>query len=70
MDGWINEVVVWSETYACVVYGKVKQLSVSPLQAWVAVEKEGLVICSHCNCMAGLGEACSHVAALLFVVGC
>jgi hypothetical protein len=55
----------------CVVYGKVKhsqKLSVSPLQAWVAVEKKGLVICGLCNCMAGLGEACSHVAALLFLL--
>ena len=39
-----------------------------PLQAWVAVEKKGLVICGLCNCMAGLGEACSHVAALLFLL--
>ena len=23
---------------------------------------------AHCGCMAGLGEACSHVAALLFII--
>lgn len=53
------------------VSGKVKhsqKLSASPLQPWVAVEKEGLVICAHCNCIAGLGEACSHVVALLFLL--
>ena len=26
------------------------------------------MICAHCTCMAGLGEACSHVSALLFAV--
>ncbi len=31
----------------------------------VAAEKLG-TICDHCTCMAGLGEACSHTAALLF----
>ena len=30
--------------------------------------KCGTVICSHCTYMAGLGEACSHIAALLFAV--
>lgn len=27
---------------------------------------KGTIKCAHCNCMAGLGECCSHVAALLF----
>ncbi len=30
------------------------------------IEKSGEVCCAHCNCMAGLGEACSHIAAVLF----
>ena len=74
VDGWVNKVVVWSvksQSKACVVYGTVKhsqRLSASPLEAWVAVERDGLVICAHCNCMAGLGEACSHVTALLFLL--
>ncbi len=25
-------------------------------------------MCSHCTCIAGLGEACSHIAAVLFAV--
>ena len=29
---------------------------------------DGLILAAHCNCMAGLGEACSHVAAVLFFV--
>ena len=45
------------------IVGKVKHsqpLSAPALQPWVAVEKNGLIICAHCTCMAGLGEACSH----------
>lgn len=30
------------------------------------MEKSGEVCCAHCTCMAGLGEACTHVAAVLF----
>ena len=73
VDGWVNKVVVWSvksQSKACVVYGTVKhsqRLSASPLEAWAAVERDGLVICAHCNCMAGLGEACSHVAAVFLL---
>ena len=32
------------------------------------MQYNGTVICAHCNCMAGAGEACSHVAALLYAV--
>lgn len=39
-----------------------------PLDSWVAVEKDGTVICAHCTCMAGLGEACSHIAAVLLAL--
>ena len=34
----------------------------------MAVENLGTIICAHCTCMAGLGEACSHIAAKLFVL--
>ena len=37
-----------------------------PLRPWIGVQYDGTVICAHCNCMAGAGEACSHVAALLY----
>ncbi|CAN8024013.1 unnamed protein product [Ixodes persulcatus] len=37
-------------------------------QPWAVVKKEGTVLSAHCTCMAGLGEACSHVPALLFRV--
>ncbi|KAL3888060.1 hypothetical protein ACJMK2_000442 [Sinanodonta woodiana] len=39
-----------------------------PHHPWVAVTNEGRVIAAHCDCMAGLGESCSHVGALLFKI--
>ena len=36
------------------------------LRPWVIVSPSGLVLCAHCECMAGLGEACTHVRVLLF----
>ena len=30
------------------------------------IEVDGVIVCAHCNCMAGLGEFCTHIAAVLF----
>ena len=36
---------------------------------WVCLQKEyGWVLTANSSCMAGLGSACSHVAALLFKI--
>lgn len=35
---------------------------------WLLAENCGTVIAAHCDCMAGLCEACSHVGAILFAV--
>ena len=43
-----------------------RSVTVPPLKSWVAAEKCGAIICSHCTCMAGLGGVCAHVTALLF----
>ena len=43
-----------------------QSISSSPLLPWVAVKAEGTILCAHCTCMAGIGEACSHIAAVLF----
>ena len=37
-----------------------------PNQSWIGVYKSGDIINAHCTCMAGLGETCSHVAAIMF----
>ena len=39
-----------------------------PARPWVALTKSGTVVCAHCNCTAGAGEACSHVGALLYAI--
>lgn len=39
-----------------------------PLKPWIIAQKTGIVEAAHCNCMAGLGEACSHIGALLFYI--
>ena len=36
-----------------------------PLQPWVLVECSGTVIVAQCTCMAGLGETCFHIGAVL-----
>lgn len=35
---------------------------------WVIAEESGKIVAGHCDCMAGLGETCSHVASLLFAI--
>ena len=45
-----------------------QKLSVPPLNAWIALEQSGVIVCAHCTCMAGLGEVCSHIAAVLFLM--
>ena len=77
VDGWVGRVIVYqipadgteratqvALLSACVRHSQ--RLSGSPLKPWVAAEMVGTVVCAHCTCMAGLGEACSHIAALLF----
>ena len=47
-------------------------MSEKPLQPWIAAEKSGKIVAVHCNCKAVMGEACSHVASLLWAIeaGC
>ena len=45
-----------------------QKLSVPPLNPWIALEQSGVIVCAHCTCMAGLGEVCSHIAAVLFLM--
>lgn len=45
-----------------------QSMSKPPLKPWAGIRPDGTIICAHCNCMAGAGEACSHIAAMLYVV--
>lgn len=40
----------------------------TPLKAWLLASMDGQIHCAHCNCLAGLSETCSHVAAICFAV--
>ena len=44
------------------------RMSGKPLTPWIISHKDGNVLIAHCDCMAGLGESCSHVASLLWAV--
>ncbi|KAK7106644.1 hypothetical protein V1264_017874 [Littorina saxatilis] len=45
-----------------------QSLCEKPLKPWVIIEEDGTVLTAHCNCMAGIAESCSHIAAVLFTV--
>ena len=68
-DGWVVVLPIPCNPNANLICAKVKHsqmLSAVPLMPWMVVEKEGTVICAHCDYMAGLGEACSQIAVFLF----
>ena len=55
----------------CLIVGKVNHsytMSSALLNPWVIIKNSGTVMCGHCTCMAGLGETCSHIGALLYWV--
>ena len=72
MAGWVGDVSVHSvrgndgKKILTASVRHSQSVTASPLKPWVAAEVSGTIICCHCTCMAGLGEACSHIAALLF----
>ena len=39
-----------------------------PLTPWIIAECGGKILSGHCDCMAGLGETCSHVGSLLWAI--
>ena len=57
LAGWVGDVSAFKVTGLdhLVVSAKVHQTN-------------GTIICAHCICMAGLGEVCSHISALLFTI--
>ena len=43
-------------------------MSEKPFTPWIVAAEDGKIITGHCNCMAELGECCSHVASLLWAI--
>ena len=75
VNGWVTNIDVIScqatKTKVFILMSLVKHsqhLAAPPLKVWVATKQQVEVICAHCTCMAGLCEACSHIAALLLAV--
>eukprot|EP00058_Branchiostoma_floridae_P028280 XP_002613771.1 hypothetical protein BRAFLDRAFT_85312 [Branchiostoma floridae] len=78
VSGKVNDVLVWRHSntkdnkHIYVIRSKVKHsmaIRNKAVSVWVAVQEEGTVITGHCDCMAGVSEVCSHVAATLFYMG-
>ena len=68
-EGWVLETSwkLYGDVFLLV--GKVNHsyaVNKTPLKPWVAIRKNGVVECGHCDCMAGLAETCSYVAAILY----
>lgn len=57
-----KRVIVLSEV------GHSQRLREAPLKAWILADSDGSICSAHCTCMAGAGEACSHVGATLFAM--
>lgn len=71
-NGWVRKASVKIiPNGKCIVLGTVdhtQQLNLPPLKPWALCKKAGRIIAAHCTCIAGLGEICTHVGALLFGV--
>lgn len=73
VSGWVNTILTKpvAGTNKVVVTARVnhsQRARDTPLKTWLLVERDGNVCVAHCNCMAGLCEACSHVGAVLFAI--
>ncbi|XP_047136829.1 uncharacterized protein LOC105846151 isoform X1 [Hydra vulgaris] len=70
VSGWVQEVLHMILSSGFVIFKaevKPSYRTNDPTHTpWIAVNNKGSIILSHCNCMAGLGETCSHVAAVLY----
>ncbi|KAK0139170.1 hypothetical protein N1851_024247 [Merluccius polli] len=71
--GWVKEARIWhlelQKLYVIIAHVHHSQaLSTKLTWPWIMVQEEGTVVMAHCTCMAGLGEVCSHAAALMFSV--
>jgi len=43
-----------------------QRMFATPASPWIIAKRDGTILAAHCDCMEGLGESCSHVAAMLF----
>ena len=58
----------YSEEEIILILGKVEHSYASSkpsLHPWLLIKRSGAVIVTHCTCMGGLAETCSHIGAVL-----
>ncbi|XP_063963770.1 uncharacterized protein LOC129270480 [Lytechinus pictus] len=68
-SGWVQTIFHKKVGHHMLLKADVKpswRVTESPHHPWIATTVDGVVVAAHCDCMAGLGESCSHIAALLF----
>ena len=75
VSGWIQEIhcKIFEKLGKTLVIANVmhsQHLNDTPLKPWVICKREGKILACHYNCMAGLGESCTHVGANPFCCGC
>ncbi|CAB4045439.1 Poly P3, partial [Paramuricea clavata] len=74
MDGHVQDIklsIIDATSNYCFVKAKIlpSMRTNRVYETWISVVKEtAKVLSAVCNCTAGLGEACNHIAALLFAV--
>ncbi len=70
--GWVKEVKIWGKGGKYLTTGHVNACSLADLipfntgssftetllSCWI--EESGVICCAHYNCIAGLGETCTH----------
>ncbi len=69
--GWVLDLKQWynADKKVYIIKARVKHsqsMNDTPLKPWTAVAQDGEILFAHCDCMAGLGEVCSHMAASMF----
>ncbi|XP_049267370.1 uncharacterized protein LOC125756543 [Rhipicephalus sanguineus] len=71
-SGWVRNIAATQlQSERVVVLGEVshsQRLREPDLKVWCLANVDGSIITAHCTCMAGAGEACSHIGAVLFAV--
>ena len=72
ISGWVRTVYHYQKTGPnfMILQAEVmpsQRLNDNPHMPWVVINLKGTSVeTAHCTCMAGLGESCSHIGALLF----
>ncbi|XP_018014535.1 uncharacterized protein LOC108671493 [Hyalella azteca] len=73
VDGWVQEIYTHKPANCnnTVIAAKVMhsmRLNEKLLKPWIIADADGTIISAHCDCVAGVGETCTHVGAVLFKV--